>query len=172
MLTRRERYLLLFASFLAGLVLSGGCGPLGEEFAIPGAAAPVPSELAPFQGKWKLDKIRLPGIEAEGEADEESTGDDQALLRAMQQLGVAMGDIEIRGTRITQLGGILQAQYDLLDYRADDGTITGTALWHEDKHDPGDASEIKVTLELSGDKLVFTGEDIEEGVAERFYFSR
>lgn len=173
MLSRREKYLLLFASFLAGLVLSGGgCGPLADEFALPAAAsASVPSELAPFQGKWIFDKLRLPGIE--GEADDgPADPEEHALTKAMQQLGIGMTDIEIRGTQITQLGGILQAQYDLLDYSADGDKIVGKALWHEDRHDPGDASEIKVTLQRDGDQLIFTREHEEDGVTERFYFSR
>ena len=98
------------------------------------------------------------------------SAEDKAFFDAMQKLGVTMSDIEIRGTQITQLGGLLQAQYDLLDYRSEGGRIVGTALWHEDQHDPGDASEIKISLELSGDELTLTRED--DDFTERYYFTR
>jgi hypothetical protein len=145
-----------------------GCGPLGDQFSMPGATN-VPSELVPFQGRWKFDEART-CREDGGSDDEEITAQDQALLDAMKQIGVVMSDIEIRGTQITQLGGLIQAQYDLLDYSGQGDRVFATALWHEDRHDPGDATEIKVTLERTGDTLVFTRE--EDGFAETYYFKR
>lgn len=145
-----------------------GCGSLADQLSMPGATN-VPSDLVPFQGRWKYDEERSRRDDGDSD-DEEMSAEDQALLDAMKQIGMVMSDIEIRGTRITQLGGLIQAQYDLLDYRSDNGRIVATALWHEDRHDPGDATEINVTLERTGDTLVFTRE--EDGLAESYYFTR
>ena len=162
-----ELLLITVVAFVVGLA---GCGPVGDSFSIAGTAG-VPSELAPFQGKWQLDQTK--SFAPEGEADaaaQEASAEEKAFVEAMKKLGAVMSDIEIRGTQITQLGGLLQAQYDLLDYKKDGGKIVGTALWHEDRHDPGDATEIKVTLQRDGDTLIFTRED--DGEAEAFYFQK
>ncbi|MCC7409801.1 MAG: hypothetical protein IT442_17175 [Phycisphaeraceae bacterium] len=34
--------------------------------------------------------------------------------------------------------------------------LVGTAVWHEDIHDPGDSSHVSVTLKLTGDRLEFS----------------
>ncbi len=160
---------LLFITVLAFVLGLAGCAPIGDSFAMPGETV-VPSELLPFQGTWKLDEAQSPVASGQDASGEEMSADEKAFLDAMKKLGVVMSDIEIRGAQITQQGGFLQAQYDLLDYRSENGRIVGTALWHEDKHDPGDATEIKITLERNGDKLIFTRE-IDE-LVDRYQFHR
>ena len=157
---------LLVITVLAFAIGLAGCGPLADTVASSGASS-VPADLVPFQGKWKFDEDRSGDSSAPAEP---ATEEEQALLNAMKAIGVVMSDIDIRGTQITQLGGILQAQYDLLDYRSEGGRIIGTALWHEDRHDPGDCTEIKVTLQRDGNTLIFTRED--DGDSQRFYFTR
>jgi hypothetical protein len=159
-----QLFLITVLAFVIGMA---GCGPLANTMSLP-ATASVPTELVPFQGAWKYDAAR--SAIANGASTEELSAEGQKFLDTMKALGVGMSDIEIRGTQITQQGGLLQAQYDLLNYRTEEGRIVGTALWHEDRHDPGDASEIKVTLELSGDALIFTCED--DGFTSRYYFNR
>jgi len=159
-------FLMTLVAFVVGLA---GCGPVGESFGLP-AAARVPAELETVQGKWKFDRAKS-SLAAEGEDDrEEMSAEDKAFIDAMKKLGIGMSDIEIRGTQITQLEGLLRAQYDLLDYKTQGGKIVGTALWHEDRHDPGDCTEIKVTLQRDGDKLIFTRED--DGEVETFFFHK
>ena len=160
-------FLMTLVAFVVGLA---GCGPMGESFGLP-AAARVPAELETFQGKWKFDEAK--SSFAEGEDDEQTaapSAEQKAIINAMKQLGIGMSDIEIRGTQITQLEGLLRAQYDLLDYKTQGGKIVGTALWHEDRHDPGDCTEIKITLKRDGDKLIFTRED--DGEVETFFFHK
>lgn len=135
---------------------------------MPGATG-VPSELVPLQGRWTFDESRTRREEGMAD-DDEISAEERAFLDVMKQVGVAMSDIEIRGTQITQLGGLLQAQYELLEYHYADGLIIGTALWHEDRHDRGDAIQIPITLKRNGDTLVFTRED--DGESETFYFTR
>lgn len=145
-----------------------GCGPLAGQLEMPGSTN-VPSELAPFQGKWKFDDERT--RREAGDADSgDMSADERALLDALKQIGMAMSDIEIRGSRITQLGGLIQAQYDLLDYTGQGERIFGTAMWHEDRHDSGDAIDVRVSLERTGDTLRFSREV--DGDTEDFYFTR
>jgi hypothetical protein len=164
--TALDLFLITFIAFVVGLA---GCGPVGESFGLS-AAEKVPAELEVFQGKWKFDEAKSFAPEGEDDGQAEMSAEEKAILGAMKQLGVVMSDIEIRGTQITQLEGLLRAQYDLLDYKSEGGKIVGTALWHEDRHDPGDCTEIKVSLQRSGDTLTFTRED--DGDVQTFYFHK
>jgi hypothetical protein len=161
---------LLVITVLAFAIGLAGCGPLADSIAIPASAASVPSELAPYQGAWKFDEARTAKANGVSESPSEVSAEDRAFLDAMKTLGVTMSNIEFRGTQITQQGGILQAQYDLLDYRSEGNRIVGTALWHQDRHDAGDCTEIKVTLERDGETLIFSREV--DDFTDRYYFTR
>lgn len=67
-----------------------------------------------------------------------------------------MTDITISGSRIITCSGVLRQQYDLSDYRINADRIVATALWHEDRSDPGDASTVDVILQTDGTNLLFT----------------
>jgi hypothetical protein len=96
---------LLLITVVAFVVGLAGCGPIADSYSMS-AAANVPAELAPFQGKWKLDEARSRNVPA-GEDDgqtEEMPAEEKAFFAAMKKLGVVMSDIEIRALKSRSSG--------------------------------------------------------------------
>jgi len=67
--------------------------------------------------------------------------------------------------------GLIQ-EFSLRSARVEGSTLTGRALWHEDIHDPGDASEESISLKLEGDVLEFAHLDDQGAPLDPVYLRR
>jgi hypothetical protein len=73
---------------------------------------------------------------------------------------------------VIRSGVVLTQEFSLSDATRDGPTLSARAVWHEDIHDPGDASEERIAMKLEGDVLEFVMLD-EEGVAlDRVFLKR
>lgn len=130
----------------------------------------VPDELLPIQGDWFFDEAR--SLE---EHDRAAKSKDEAeKLRKFHALMKANGtpvksDIVVQGKRIIGKGRLLQEQFDILEFRRAGDKLVCKALWHEDRHDPGDASTITLVLQVTEGTLKFWLEDEDE---PPFFFKR
>ena len=56
---------------------------------------------------------------------------------------------------VIRAGRVLRWELSLTKASITDGKLVGTAIEHEDIHDPGDCQEVGVVLELEGERLKF-----------------
>jgi hypothetical protein len=153
------------------MILAAGCGEREKPRApqVPGTrkepggqgdSAPVAALLEKAQGKWFFNKdLYIARLKKAATTEEEKRRLSKRLALAEtfeKRLGRPIhADIEIRGKRIIGFGKV-EPQYDLRGLTARDGRLVGTALYHEDRHDPGDAFDVNVVLRPEREKLHFS----------------
>ena len=130
----------------------------------------VPPELKDIQGSWRFDEERyLAEHRAQSKSEEEFQKVKSVLQRTERMGAPVMSSISVEGRRIITKGGLLQQQFDLLECRRNGGRIVCRALWHEDRHDPGDASVIDLVISVSGNDLTM---QLGDGPGEVPFFFR
>jgi hypothetical protein len=144
----------LFAVFGRGL-RTGGAG---------GALVPSRVDTAAFDGRYAL--LAEPSFAAL--RDKARTEQDPkrrlTLETLLQWQAEQYGDFRIhRG--VIRSGTRLVQEFSLTHADVQGNTLRGKALWHEDVGDPGDATEVPVSLRLQGDTLEFAmqGDDGQPG---------
>lgn len=146
------------ASFLGPLLFSfAGLGGLEKGFlSLPSGDALVPSvvDTSLFDGEYSLlAETSFGKMRAARDAEADPVRRQQLdllLNRAIEQYShfrVKRGVIR-SGTRLIQELSLRQGSLE-------GDTLRGTALWHEDVGDPGDAAEVPILLRLQGDSLEF-----------------
>ena len=73
---------------------------------------------------------------------------------------------------VIRCGRVLVMELSLIRATIEGDTLEGTALLHEDIHDPGDCQEVSIRLKLTDDRLEFAFGDAEEGASEPVILER
>lgn len=158
--------LLLFATVV------GGCGrsnpPPSAAVSTAGprglaTAAPLPADM---QGDWVFNHARTLAEWKKAMTPTEY----QQIAGVANAMAHGAGhqlhpDITIAGSAIDGVGGSLQPSYDLTSWQSNGAVVEGTAIWHEDKHDPGDMTDTPISLKRVGPELWFV-QDVNAGPAE------
>ena len=135
------------ACALATMLLAAGCGDLmmsGEPGPEDGRAS---APAGPFDGVYVLDQEPL------------SPGDDADELVSLTE--TMFSPLTVRGDTI-RYGSLIVGEFALLDPVVSGDVLESNALWHEDVHDPGDMTEVRVTLRREGEKLHLSIVDVED----------
>lgn len=132
-------------ALLLGLVaLLSGCGKRAET--------------SQFDGDYVLDmeatQQARPGAESENDAK---------LAALLQQM---YSPLSIRGG-VIRYGRTIIGEFRLLESTIEGNELKGEAIWHEDVHDPGDMTRIKVMLRIKGERLEFTYYEDQDPEGER-----
>lgn len=149
------------SSFLLPLFL--GIGSLVGTRGNLSAVVPSSVDTSPFDGTYSLLEDRSFQKARDrvlGEPDPQRRVNAQKLL-AWQAEQYKNFNVR-RG--VIRSGVVLVQEFSLRDATLDGKMLSGRALWHEDIHDPGDASEERIAMKLEGDVLEFAMLD-EKGVA-------
>ena len=132
---------------LVTVVAAAGCGDL----TMPGQPGPeqgrAPAETGPFDGVYVLDQEPFP------------PSDDPDELVSLTE--TMFSPLTVRGDTI-RYGSLIVGEFALVDPVVSGDVLESTALWHEDIHDPGDMTEVRVTLRREGEELHLTVVDIED----------
>jgi hypothetical protein len=105
-----------------------------------------------FVGRYELDETQLPK-DPDDDSPSRAVRDRAHLLRKLIIDQYANFEVDARGVRS---GKVLVQDLCFVDIRVQtESTLDAIALWHEDIHDPGDASPIRVRLERDGPNLRF-----------------
>jgi hypothetical protein len=111
--------------------------------------------LKGLEGKWIFDaKLYKANLLSEASTEGEKKQIEERFKQLAQQKIPVHEDIDIKGTRIIG-SGLVPPQYDLFNLSVEEGKITGKAVWHEDRHDPGDACTVDVVLYVEKKTLHF-----------------
>ena len=135
------------ACALAAMLLAAGCGDLmmsGEPRLEDGRAS---ARSGPFDGVYVLDQHYA--------ADEDEEDDLVSLTETM------FSPLTIRGDTI-RYGSLIVGEFALIDPVVSGDVLESTALWHQDIHDPGDMTEVRVTLRREGEELHLSIVDVED----------
>jgi hypothetical protein len=110
------------------------------------------SDTRQFDGRYKIDEENLKTMVADFPAGADNAEETKkAMLDMFRQ----------QYSNMTLKEGVLLCGKDLIQefrMRGDinqAGEFVGGAIWHEDIHDPGDASIVNVKLKLENEKLYF-----------------
>jgi hypothetical protein len=145
---------------MALLAAVGGCDGLMAvgPVAVPNSAESDlevdPSFSDQFDGAYVLDDETF--SEAAGEDEESASAGLNLASRLFSPLRI--------NRNVIRYGKLIEGEFRLTSAEVDGNVLQGDAMWHEDVHDPGDYSEVKLTLEKDGDLLRLTYQDAEEGL--------
>ena len=137
---------------------------------IAALAGCAPKELSSIQGEWRFDEAAFLASLREENKSGEDLKSALAIHEMLKQKGFAtMSDLSVSGSRIIALSGLRQ-QWDLSDYRAQDGRVLARAVWHEDRNDAGKTMPMDLEFEIKGQDLFFTMRW--DGVEEKYVFHK
>lgn len=147
------------ALVLAVLATMGGCdgliavGPVAVRNSAESDLEVDPSFSNKFDGEYVLDD----------ESFSEGADEDEAASAGLSLASRLFSPLRIN-RNVIRYGKLIEGEFRLTSAEVDGNILHGDAMWHEDVHDPGDYSEIKLTLEKDGDVLRLTYQDAEEGL--------
>jgi hypothetical protein len=142
------------ACALATMLLAAGCGDLmmsGEPRPEAGRAS---APAGPFDGVYVLER------------EPHAAADDADELVSLTH--TMFSPLTVRGDTI-RYGSLIVGEFALLDPVVTGDVLESTALWHEDIHDPGDMTEVRLTLRREGEKLHLSIVDEDESEAVMVY---
>jgi hypothetical protein len=144
---------------LAAVVFVAGCGDLmmpGQSRQDTGRDAP---KAGPFDGVYVLDHDAVPPV----------PDDEAAELVSLTE--TLFSPLAVRGDTI-RYGSLIVGEFALLDPVVTGDVLESAALWHHDIHDPGDMTEVRVTLRRDGERLHLTIVDAEDDLPVTMVYRR
>jgi len=118
------------------------------------AIVPSPVDTAAFDGEYELlAEASFSGMRQQVASDPDEKHK-QIGLQLLERQAEQYSQFTVHHG-VIRSGKILVQELSLISGVLAGHTWQGKALWHEDAHDPGDASEVGVRITLDGDRLEF-----------------